>query len=122
LFFYNHIHNLPVILFPHCKQIANLKPFTMTTHVPDAIKDIVEKFPASYLIVSLSEQAKKNEEHNPAMNVFVPFKGPEIYLLHKAFIDSGGAPDILRIKIKKDSVQRIYKNAVTRLTPRRGKM
>src|SRR5690242_9790175 len=22
----------------------------------------------------------------------VPFKGPEIYLLHKAFIDSGGAP------------------------------
>ena len=22
----------------------------------------------------------------------VPFKGPEIYLVHKAFIDSGGAP------------------------------
>lgn len=24
--------------------------------------------------------------------VNVPFKGPEIYLLHKAFVDSGGAP------------------------------
>lgn len=23
----------------------------------------------------------------------VPFKGPEIYLLHKAFLDSGGAPN-----------------------------
>jgi hypothetical protein len=25
--------------------------------------------------------------------VFVPFKGSEIYLLHKAFIDSGGSPN-----------------------------
>lgn len=25
-------------------------------------------------------------------HVFLPFKGPEIYLLHKAFIDAGGAP------------------------------
>ena len=64
----------------------------MATPVPVAIQDIVEKFPASYLIISLSEQPKKIEEHNPALNVHVPFKGVEIYLLHKAFIDSGGAP------------------------------
>jgi hypothetical protein len=69
-----------------------LNPFTMSTPIPDAIKDIVEKFPASYLIISLSEQAGKSADHNPAMNVHVPFKGAEIYLLHKSFIDSGGAP------------------------------
>jgi hypothetical protein len=81
---------------PHFKQIANelkrINPFTMSTPIPDAIKDIVEKFPASYLIISLSEQAGKSADHNPTMNVHVPFKGAEIYLLHKAFIDSGGAP------------------------------
>lgn len=64
----------------------------MSTSTPDSIKDIVEKFPASYLIISLSEHTKKMEEYNPAENVHVPFKGAEIYLLHKAFIDSGGAP------------------------------
>ena len=64
----------------------------MSTPLPDSIKEIVEKFPASYLIISLSDQGKKTEEANPALNVHVPFKGTEIYLLHKAFIDSGGAP------------------------------
>jgi hypothetical protein len=28
----------------------------------------------------------------PRETVFVPFKGSEIFLLHKAFIDAGGAP------------------------------
>jgi hypothetical protein len=64
----------------------------MSTPVPESIKEIVEKFPASYLIISLSEQAQKTQEHSTADNVHVPFKGAEIYLLHKAFIDSGGAP------------------------------
>ena len=64
----------------------------MITTAPDSIREIVEKFPASYLIISLAEQAKKSEEQTAAFNVHVPFKGSEIYLLHKAFIDSGGAP------------------------------
>ncbi|MDB5199268.1 MAG: hypothetical protein JWO92_1231 [Chitinophagaceae bacterium] len=64
----------------------------MPSAVPDQIKDIVEKFPVSYLIIPLSEPAKKEEAQNTAAAVHVPFKGAEIYLLHKSFIDSGGAP------------------------------
>lgn len=70
----------------------------METALPGILEDLLQRclqrneFPASYLIISLSEQATKTEEHNYALNVFVPFKGAEIYLLHKAFIDSGGAP------------------------------
>lgn len=63
----------------------------MQTGIPDHIKDIVEKFPSSYLIIPLTEQIKKADDHSPASSVHVPFKGAEIYLLHKAFVDSGGA-------------------------------
>src|SRR5438045_297704 len=64
----------------------------MERELPNQIKDIVENFPASYLIISLTDQARKQENYNPLSVVHVPFKGAEIYLLHKAFIDSGGAP------------------------------
>lgn len=63
----------------------------MSTPVPDTIKDIVEKFPASYLIVSLKETHEKKVENIEGF-VHLPFRGNEIYLLHKSFIDSGGAP------------------------------
>ena len=63
----------------------------MSTPVPDDIKDIVEKFPVSYLIIPLSKPVKKKEVYNVSASVNVPFKGAEIYLLHKSFIDSGGA-------------------------------
>ena len=64
----------------------------MERDLSDQLKDIVEKFPASYLIISLTDPSKKPEGSNPLSIVHVPFKGAEIYLLHKAFIDSGGAP------------------------------
>lgn len=64
----------------------------MRSDLPDQLKDILEKFPASYLILSLTDQAIKTEGNNALSIVHVPFKGAEIYLLHKAFIDSGGAP------------------------------
>lgn len=44
-------------------------------------------------ITSLNEGTGKPNHDGPAEFVHVPFKGPEIYLLHKAFIDSGGAPN-----------------------------
>ena len=34
---------------------------------------------------------KEPVQNDPVEFVYVPFKGAEIYLLHKAFIDSGGA-------------------------------
>jgi hypothetical protein len=64
----------------------------MSTAIPEHIKDIIEKFPVSYLIVPLAEPEESSRMHDPASSVFIPFKGAEIYLLHKAFIDSGGAP------------------------------
>jgi hypothetical protein len=42
-------------------------------------------------IGSLHQVIKKPENGSPMEFVHVPFKGSEIYLLHKAFIDSGGA-------------------------------
>ena len=64
----------------------------MPSAIPDHLKDIIGKFPVSYLIIPLAEQAEKAALHNPLSSVHVPFKGSEIYLLHKAFIDAGGAP------------------------------
>ncbi len=40
-----------------------------------------------HFVVPISEQNPKSDFY-----VHVPFKGSEIYLLHKSFIDSGGAP------------------------------
>jgi len=37
-------------------------------------------------------EAESCNDSKAAEQVFVPFKGAEIYLLHKAFIDAGGAP------------------------------
>jgi hypothetical protein len=43
------------------------------------------------LCVESKDYHKENRQVN-RMLVQMPFKGTEIYLLHKAFIDSGGAP------------------------------
>jgi len=42
-------------------------------------------------IGSLHQVLKKPSQCSPPEFVHLPFKGSEIYLLHKAFIDSGGA-------------------------------
>lgn len=44
------------------------------------------------LFNDLSKSAK-SFDRSPQHFVFVPFKGSEIYLLHKAFIDAGGSPN-----------------------------
>ena len=71
----------------------------METSLPEILEDLFqsclqrnEKFPASYLIIPLAEPNKKTEVPKELACVHVPFKGAEIYLLHKSFIDSGGAP------------------------------
>ncbi len=40
-----------------------------------------------------AEIKKRTTTVRPEQLVYVPFKGSEIYLLHKAFIDSGGMPN-----------------------------
>lgn len=43
-------------------------------------------------LVSLNTVPCKNPEAGRTGYVHVPFKGSEIYLLHKAFVDAGGTP------------------------------
>lgn len=83
------------------KKIFNQLPAKPTYHLLSDMPSLKEqlnhwieeevKFLERNSEVSLSSQvilpAKKEEVY-----VHVPFKGPEIYLVHKAFIDSGGAP------------------------------
>lgn len=64
----------------------------MSAEVPEHIQDIIEKFPDSYLVIPLRERVKEAELPKTVSFVHVPFKGSEIYLLHKSFIDAGGAP------------------------------
>ena len=66
------------------------------------MKEIREKFDhAVNLLQSINEQLKffvqsqqySNEYKESTQSLLhIPFKGTELYLLHKAFIDSGGAP------------------------------
>lgn len=39
-----------------------------------------------------SKTCKKDDKPPADSSVHLPFKGTELYLLHKAFIDAGGAP------------------------------
>ncbi len=45
-----------------------------------------------YLSIALPPKATQQQSENPDHYIHLAFKGPEIYLLHKAFVDSGGAP------------------------------
>jgi hypothetical protein len=66
------------------------------------MKEIREKFDHIVnLLQSINEQLKffvQNHQYNHEYKeskqsiLQIPFKGTELYLLHKAFIDSGGAP------------------------------
>ena len=71
----------------------------MQTVLPEVLEDLFEsyikrneKFPASYLIIPLTDQGGKDEGQGPLARVHVPFRAAEIYLLLKSFVDSGGAP------------------------------
>lgn len=44
-------------------------------------------------LLNAINKSAKNEERAAQEFVFVPFKGSEIYLFHKAFIDAGGSPN-----------------------------
>ena len=67
------------------------------------MKQIYEKFDTALnllqcICAELKYLSRQNNPHNnlskpsSAPIVNVPFKGAELYLLHKAFIDAGGAP------------------------------
>jgi hypothetical protein len=66
------------------------------------MKDIREKFEETVAILQCIHAELKlflqnNQPNNEIRRtldsfLYVPFKGAELYLLHKAFIDSGGAP------------------------------
>lgn len=59
------------------------------------------------------QSRKPNHEKKPAPDslVHIPFKGTELYLLHKAFIDSGGAPaETYKSLLEKTAAQLANKN------------
>ena len=71
----------------------------MSTQLPEILEDFFgsyykknENYPPSYLIVPLIDPSRKDILDHIHEFVHVPFKSNEIYLLHKAFVDSGGAP------------------------------
>ena len=71
----------------------------MSQQLPEILEDFFgsyykknENYPPSYLIVPLIDPSKRDLLEHIQEFVHVPFKGAEIYLLHKAFVDSGGAP------------------------------
>lgn len=53
---------------------------------------------------------KEDKQSNDAL-VHIPFRGTELYLLHKAFIDSGGAPaETYKSLLEKTASQLANKN------------
>lgn len=63
------------------------------------------------LLYVQSKQPNKENKSAPAPLIHIPFKGTELYLLHKAFIDSGGAPsETYKSLLEKTASQLANKN------------
>lgn len=62
------------------------------------------------LYVHSKQDNKENKQAAPSQ-IHIPFKGTELYLLHKAFIDSGGAPaETYKSLLEKTAPQLANKN------------
>lgn len=63
--------------------------------------EILQSIQGELQVLNASQRGKTEDVALPDL-VHVPFKGSEIYLLHKAFVDAGGAPhDNLRSLLEK---------------------
>jgi hypothetical protein len=63
------------------------------------------------LLYIQSNLNSKENKHAMGSLVHIPFKGAELYLLHKAFIDSGGAPaETYKSLLEKTAPQLANKN------------
>jgi len=59
----------------------------------DVLVDLLQGIQSELQLFNTSMAALKANGYIQQQFLFVPFKGSEIYLLHKAFIDSGGSPN-----------------------------
>ena len=57
----------------------------------DVLIELLKGIQTELQLLNAIHKSAKTFESSPQDFVFVPFKGPEIYLLHKAFIDAGGS-------------------------------
>ncbi len=130
---HEEIKQIPVIeekiekLAVHVKEIAQIPPrpaFELQPRSPSAkliISEAIEKelhFLRSFNAGPTIYTNRNNIHPSPPVvtepcntyeavrqQVFLPFKGAEIYLLHKAFIDAGGAPgEIYKTLLEKTAV------------------
>ncbi|MBO9682084.1 MAG: hypothetical protein J7502_05355 [Flavisolibacter sp.] len=63
--------------------------------------EILQSIQGELRVLNANQREKIEDISLPDL-VYVPFKGSEIYLLHKAFLDAGGAPhDNLRTLLEK---------------------
>lgn len=66
--------------------------------------DVLQSIQGELQVLNANQRVKIENTSLPDL-VHVPFKGSEIYLLHKAFLDAGGAPhDNLRTLLEKTVV------------------
>lgn len=82
----------------HQKEIAqiHMKPgyalFAGDTSIKDMLVSAIEKEVNYLQAINNGNSAELNHTASPKELLHLPFKGAEIYLLHKAFLDAGGAP------------------------------
>lgn len=82
----------------HQKEIAQIhvKPgyalFAGDTSIKDMLVTAIEKEIQYLRAINNGNAVESNAHASPKDLLLLPFKGAEIYLLHKAFLDAGGAP------------------------------
>ena len=59
----------------------------------DVLIELLKGIQTELQLLNAINKSRKSFESSSQDFVFVPFKGSEIYLLHKAFIDAGGSPN-----------------------------
>jgi hypothetical protein len=74
-------------------QLAAKFNCSLSTHIPSLKKQVNHWIDEEikFLESNLNEGAETST-NNSGLFIQIPFRGSEIYLLHKAFIDAGGAP------------------------------
>jgi hypothetical protein len=59
----------------------------------DVLIELLRGIQTELQLLNAVVKSTKHVERSPLDFVTVPFRGSEIYLLHKAFVDAGGSPN-----------------------------
>jgi hypothetical protein len=76
-----------------CGAMGKHPAMSETLQKWDVLIELLKGIQTELQLLNAINKSAKTFESASQDFVFVPFKGSEIYLLHKAFIDSGGSPN-----------------------------